>query len=279
MSGVLFVGRAFSLLLAHSGRLLVALIMGVAAVGSYEIVIRIPRFLRSVLGFVNAAVMPAASELAARQRRGSVQRLFLVGTHLHILASYPIVTGAMLFAEPLMSVWMGAEYVGLGVFLRLALLHNLLVALIGIGGSIVVGTNHHLRRFTAIGVGNATISVLLTILLMTRMGLVGAFLGSAGGLAVMLPFYYGVLSKVADVSGRQIGFLVGRIALIGLVPMAVTLVVGQFVVADTVVKLILVFSIWCGVFWWGCYRWAIRADERVVLGTLASLLRVTRSET
>lgn len=69
MAKYLFAGKISSLIYHQTPRVLISIFLGAAVMTSYEVVIRLPRFLKVMLGFVNAAVTPAASELNAGKKK------------------------------------------------------------------------------------------------------------------------------------------------------------------------------------------------------------------
>ena len=87
----LFAGKISSLIYHQTPKVLISIFLGAAAMTSYEVIIRLPRFLKVMLGFVNAAVTPAASELNAGKKKAYLQQLFIRGLRYQIFFIYPIV--------------------------------------------------------------------------------------------------------------------------------------------------------------------------------------------
>ena len=271
MTSFLFAGRVSSHLFYNTDRFLVATLLGGVAMGYYDILIKIPRGLKVVLGFVNTAVMPAVSELVARGRHQAVQRLLLLGTKVHMIVSYPIVTALMFFAEPLLATWVGSEYVHLAPLLRWALGYNLIVALIGIGGSIVVGSDRALRTFTAVSFLGAILNVATTLVLLKLYGLAGVFMGTVVASLLTLPLFVHTFLRVATVGHRAFWLQIVSVVGAGLVPLGTAILLRSVIVPTNFVYLATAIVAWCVTYWVSLLLFASGPDEREALRVVKSL--------
>jgi O-antigen/teichoic acid export membrane protein len=89
-----------------------------AVVGAYQLGGRVAEGLSSGIGVLSSAVLPAASDLAARGDRERLKFLLVRGTRYHALAGAGLLGFAALFAPELMVLWMGAPVPDAAMVLR-----------------------------------------------------------------------------------------------------------------------------------------------------------------
>src|SRR5207244_5302895 len=95
------------------------ILFGTGALGLYDAVERVPRAMKSLLGLVNATVLPHAIRLDVAADTGKLRSLLVRGTRLTLLGTLPIAAAAMLYAAPIVGLWLGADLAYGGLFLVL----------------------------------------------------------------------------------------------------------------------------------------------------------------
>lgn len=90
-----------------------------AGVAQYQIGAAISERLVASVAVLSSAVLPAASDWAARGERERLGRLLMKGTRIHALAAVGLLGFAFLFAEELLVLWMGARLPGAVEVLRI----------------------------------------------------------------------------------------------------------------------------------------------------------------
>jgi len=99
--GIFLLEKAPSLVLSH--------LLGAAAVGLYESVLRVPRFLKSVVAIANGVVMPVVARLQATGARTEVAQLAEQGPRVLFALSSLVALPVLSLGEPLLRLWLGAE--------------------------------------------------------------------------------------------------------------------------------------------------------------------------
>jgi len=110
-------------------------------------------------------LIPLASSAQARNEAGELSGTVLNGARWSLLLSLPISTGLVVFAKPLMRVWMGQEYASLPLLAILAATHFVSLSQTG-PICILTGLNRHGIAGLA-GVVGAGLSLLVSLLLLT----------------------------------------------------------------------------------------------------------------
>ncbi|MDD3375236.1 MAG: oligosaccharide flippase family protein [Candidatus Omnitrophica bacterium] len=188
MAKYLFAGKPASMLYHNAPRLMVAIFLGPVAMTGYEIVMKIPRFLKSGLGFLNSAVMPVASTLEARGDQVRLKKLFLCGFKYQFLFLLPALSVCFLFSREILHFWMPAEYEHLFPLLRIMFVWNLLAPLVAYSNSIMTGMERKLKLMAFWVWGVVLISTLFIVLTIHWWGLYSAVIGYLLGTVLWIPF-------------------------------------------------------------------------------------------
>lgn len=88
---------------------LIGILLTPIAVGAYDILVRLPRFIKSVLGLLNSALLPFAAKLDAAEDAGSMRRLGQTGFLILTILSIPVLSGGAAFSEPILRLWIGPQ--------------------------------------------------------------------------------------------------------------------------------------------------------------------------
>lgn len=88
----------------------VGVLLGPAAVGLYDVVTRLPRFAKSVLGLLNSGVLPAAAALDQAGDRRRMGVLVGSGMLMVALAIVPPMFGVAAVSDRVLGLWLGAEF-------------------------------------------------------------------------------------------------------------------------------------------------------------------------
>lgn len=185
-----FVGglRVLSVVYGQMDRVILGVVAGVAAVAAYEVVFRVQSLAVLVLTLVSPIVMPAAAYNAARADTRRQRELYLRGTRYGSAVAVPVIVSAMLFAEPLLRAWVGAEYAHLAGTARLFLVFSLLATANQVGIPMLIGQGR-VRSVLALQTLGVGVNLAVSVALVGRYGVKGVVAGTvAGGAVVWLPY-------------------------------------------------------------------------------------------
>lgn len=87
--------------------LVVGLVVGVTGAAVYDLLMRLPRFVKSALGLLNSAVLPFASRLEAANSRITLRTLHGHGLIIIGLLTAPPLFALAVFSEQLLHLWVG----------------------------------------------------------------------------------------------------------------------------------------------------------------------------
>ena len=112
---------------------LIAIVLGVTAVGTFDALTRLPRFAKSVLGLLNSTVLPLAARLESEMDLKNMRRLAQTGTLIVGLLALPPLASAMVFSKPILEIWLGGALTHYWHWQAATFLIPALTSLVGFG--------------------------------------------------------------------------------------------------------------------------------------------------
>lgn len=94
-------------------------LLGPGAVGVYDVVARLPRFLKSTLALLNGTLLPLAARLHHGDDNQSLARMAGDGMALAAALAVPVCAVGAMLAEPLLRLWIGPELARYALWLAL----------------------------------------------------------------------------------------------------------------------------------------------------------------
>ena len=149
--------------------------------GFYAVASSITNFMLLVVGSIFGPIVPAVSSMQAGSTPNHIGELVIRVTRyctlLLCLLGLPILFGAY----PLLSLWVGHEYaIRSALYLEILVIGNVVRQLTCPYVLVVVATgSQHLATISAIA--EAAVNILVSVLLVTRMGAVGVAIGTLAG--------------------------------------------------------------------------------------------------
>jgi O-antigen/teichoic acid export membrane protein len=194
--------RVLSIVYRQMDRIILGVLASAVVVAEYDIVYKIHATAALMLSLAPSAVLPAASYLDAAGDPHRLRTMYLKGTSYAIAMVAPITLAAIVFARPLIELWVGVEYTHLTGATRLFLSYPILVSVHAIGLTMVVGLGR-LRTVTRLSAAAIVLNLVLSVVLARRYGLIGVVWGTVVGYAVLWIPYLRTILRTFRVSGRE----------------------------------------------------------------------------
>jgi O-antigen/teichoic acid export membrane protein len=184
-------------------KVFLAILVGVAPVGWYDIASDIALKIRGSVGFVLSPVLPAASELNTLGDQSRMRELYY-RTHKYLaLLGVPVVCYVVAVSHRFVELWIGPNMRMIPLPLSILLVVNFFNLATGPGFLIFAGSGN-LRP----GIQSATLGIALNVVLslglIYRFGFAGAVLGTSASLILASGFFISVFH-------RQTGYPVSRV--------------------------------------------------------------------
>ena len=152
--------------------------LGTSAVAVYAVASRLADYQRQLCNQFNGLLFPVVVGMGARADLPRLQETLLHGTRLAFGLVLGVTVCLVVFAEPLVRTWMGAEFLeSLPALYALALAGLVLVGQ-GPLGNILLGTGRH-RLVAAAALSEALINVALSVVFVRWWGVTGVAVGTA----------------------------------------------------------------------------------------------------
>lgn len=200
-SGYAFLANIAGVVLFQFDRVLLGAISGVVAVTFYVIPGTLAQRLHAAASALTAVVLPASSDLMARDDYARVRALYIRATRIALLFLLSFGIPAICFARPILRYWLGADFAREGTtVLQLLVGTYLLAGLTTVPYYIVLGAGRPriAALFSALTAGT---NLVLISFLIPLYGIVGAAAGYLGSMVAAPPFIWYVERRVLTLPG------------------------------------------------------------------------------
>ena len=169
------------------------------AVAVFRAVLPIARLNEVVTESFRLLFTPAAARFFARDDRSSMEELYWQTAAWVSLLSFPLFAVTYFIAEPLSVFLFGKAYAGAGSVLAILSFAYYFHAAMGFN-SLTLRVFGNVRSIVTIDLATASISLVLTALVVPFYGAVGAALAMGGTLIIQTVLYHWALSRVTGIS-------------------------------------------------------------------------------
>ncbi|HEU5067768.1 MAG TPA: oligosaccharide flippase family protein [Sphingomicrobium sp.] len=223
---------------------LIGILIGPAAVGSFDAVVRLPRFAKSIFGLLSTTVLPLATGLKARADHESLRRLGNYGTLTALLITMPPLIFGMAYSRSIMHFWIGEKAIDFWGWQSAMFIVPILGTAIGFGGSILLAdrtASQALLKLTSWQVGLQLATSLALLTLLDQWAFV---LGQVLSVVLLFPFQLALMQRSLDLGSRLTRQFVALLLLCGVCAMTLRLLIPEpSAIAMTLMGLCFVIAI------------------------------------
>jgi O-antigen/teichoic acid export membrane protein len=182
--------------------------MPVAALAPFALAMGLVGHFERLFGPITIVFYPAITHLDARRDTRTLRAVYLVGSRLLSLTAFMAAIIGFIWAADFFRLWVGSEYTQDTVFGSPAVLFDILIvgAVVTTSQRIGYQTFLGLMKLRAVGfllAGEAIVSIVLTLSLIQRLGLIGVALGStAPALAFQMVLHPLLVCRFLGIPGR-----------------------------------------------------------------------------
>jgi len=134
--------------------------------GAFDAIMRIPRFIKSVMGAVNNVIVPYAAALNKFDFDHSKASLVTLTTKYQSMVFAPLLLVGLIFSEQILSFWIGQDYVAYSVSMKLCFIVPIIILCIGAGSSVSISNQIILKALNSINLLRLFIYILLSFVLL-----------------------------------------------------------------------------------------------------------------
>lgn len=165
-------------LILYTDNLVAGAFVAAAAVSYYAVAGKMMEYVRLIAISILQYIMPLASSFSARNQHERLQQLHLRGSQAVLLVTYPILITLFLRGDTLLRLWIGAKFAAETA----EILRVLTVALmLMLGNANINGMTLALdrqRTLALVTIGEGLANLVISIVLVHRMGIIGVAVGT-----------------------------------------------------------------------------------------------------
>jgi O-antigen/teichoic acid export membrane protein len=253
--------RALSSMQSQVAPLVISALLSPSAVGLYDVMTRVPRFLKVVTGLMNAAVLPLSARLDAASNDAGMRRLGELGLLGVTIATAPICAWGVVFSEPLLHLWIDAHIASYWGWQAVMFCIPLANALTSFGGGALLSRTNVVKQLNLIALAQITLQFALALFCMPWFEERAFIIGQCTAVLVTFPFQMRIIAREKQLRADailRIAALVGTLC----VAIAVCLAVNLGAVVRSPLTLAISLAVWCGLVYTAIWFRVLRAQER-----------------
>ena len=273
MTKYVFICRISGLLFNSTDRFLIGIFLGPTAMASYDLILRLPRLVKSFLGFSNAAILPAASELKAINDKEKLRKLFLKGLQYQLFLAVPVVMFCMVQAKGFFVLWLGVPFGYLAPLMQFRLFYNLFIPFNTLGGTILIGMAKKLKQLTFLNIGGTLLNFIIMIIVIHNYGLYGVVFAIVTSMLFLMPFCLRLFFVELNVTIRQFAARTIPVFLVAVVPLMLNVLLNLIWPNNNLGIFSLKAFFWLGTYYLMLYFIVFNAEDRQLLSSITSKIK------
>lgn len=257
----IFLSQLSSMITNQGEKLAVAIFLPPAMMTSYEVLIKLPRMIKSNFSLGNQVVMPLASELNVSDDLERNRKLLDYGMQFNLAVVVPIAVISAYLARPFLETWMGTDFTDLTLLLQVLLIFNIINPLSSFGWQIMIGMNRKVHHVSIIQWLNLALTFLVWFALIPIYGLWGV-VAAFFSIVITIPWSIIVPCRELRLPVAGIIAMFIRIVFLSMIPVVVLEFMGIYDIENAMLMLALKAVI-CGLAaWLLIYRWGLTEQAR-----------------
>jgi O-antigen/teichoic acid export membrane protein len=261
-------GRILGVLQGPAQQPLVGYLLGPAAVAVYDVLVRLPRFAKTVIGLLGSALLPVAARLDAGNDAKRMNELASWGLLLCAGALIPPLAAAALLSEPLLRLWVGPAFSQYWQWHAAMFAIPVGSALISFGWTALLVRPHAVADMNRLAAMQVALTYGLIFAGLHVLQERAFLLAQCLAVAVMCPFALRLLAREHRLGGSVLR-KVGGILLVGAIMAVVYAALGAPGQIQGWLRLAAESALWCLVYWSVIWLAVLDQQERDVLRVAA----------
>jgi O-antigen/teichoic acid export membrane protein len=226
-SAWIFIVQVAGRLQLKSDEVVIGAFLPVAAVTPYTFANKLAVAPQSLADQFLKVLLPMASELHGGQDRPALRSLFLTSTRVTLGVVTPVASVLATVAGAVLSLWVGPAYADAAPLVTILTAASAVSTALWPAGAVLQGISRH-QPLAFMALGNGVANLVLSILLLPRLGLMGVALGT------LIPFLVEsliVLAYTLRVLEVSVSELIQRVMLPALLPAVPTIMLEELLVS------------------------------------------------
>ena len=265
MAKNIFPMQVSSVIFTQYPKVFILYFLDIAYLGIYDVIVKIPRFLKTIAGFINAALMPIVSGLSAKSKNIAINNIYKIGLKTNIVIMAPILTSVIYFSMPIFNIWIdNSEHYE---YMQTFMIWNLLVPYVTFGGHLLLAMDQELRFMKRSSWVISILSIMVSFVLIDDMKIWALVYGQLAGF-IILPFVFYKYMTIFKVD--KIDFVRSNIYVYAIVIIPI-IIFNSIDFPSEIIDLILYISVWCILYYTLIYMIILNIEEKRILQKIIKL--------
>ena len=262
----IFLGQFFSQILFNVDKFLVGVFLTPAALGSLEVITKLPILINKFLGLSVSTIIPMVGSTQSDQLDKFSKELFHKGFRWFSSFITPIIIALMFYSEEFLLIWIGNEVSELHDILSLILLWCLLSTL-SFGGNIVYGREEGIKEMTTYRILQSFLKVAAIYFFIQNYGLYAVAMSYLIS-NISLIYVIGVFRRYIfiDVRAFLVEFI--KILLCSFPSLVVGFILSNYFSIGNFLSLSLAFLLWLVPYWVVLYWIVLEKEDKLRLKSI-----------
>lgn len=244
-------------------------LVGPAGVGTYEVVVRIPRFLKATLGLLATAVLPVAARLEGAGDQRHVARMAAVSFWFVPYATFPLLFGTAAMSPAILDVWIGREYMDLWIWLSAMLFAAGTSVCLTAAQSMLLIRKDYLRSINRLHLLGTAIQYAVSLIGVRWLGSMSFILGAALAALLTFPAHTRLLRRELELDAASVSRpLLNHVAFAASASLLMGLVLSM-VQTHSTTMIVAAMSLWLVLYWSSGYLLLLGERERGLIHRFA----------
>jgi O-antigen/teichoic acid export membrane protein len=176
-------------------------LLGPSAVGLYEIITRLPRFLKSTLSVLASAVLPVAARLegrgASEQLAGVAQKSFWLVPYV----TFPVLFASAGFSRPILELWVGPLLAAHWPWMAAMLLFPVMQVCLLVSQAALQVRPEYLAHSNRLAAAGIAVQYAVSLAFVQPLGAMSFVLGIAVASVAVFPFQVRLVARSLSIAG------------------------------------------------------------------------------
>ena len=189
----IFLSKMFAFLAYRIDTIIIGMFLPPANITYYNIAFKIYEIVRYGFSLLSSTLIPVTSELNALAEKVRLNLLFQKATRYTVLIMYPVLAFVFFYSEALIKLWVGDGFEAAASLSRLFVISLFFAAVVSVGSEMMVGLNRLRELILYSGIASA-INLILSIILVKKIGVSGVVIGTViGTIFIMISYLYSMM--------------------------------------------------------------------------------------
>jgi O-antigen/teichoic acid export membrane protein len=195
----IFIAKIYAFVSYRMDIFLIGFFLTTTSLTYYQIAYKFYELVKYLFSLISSTIVPVASELASLKSKEKLINLFEKATKYAIIITYIVIIVLYVTAERIIKVWVGTGFTESAALSQLFLVSLLPVAMVACGTEIMVGLDKlaPLLKYNGMAAG---INLVVSLILIRRMGTAGVIWGTVIGSCIIAVTYLNYMLKYFQIS-------------------------------------------------------------------------------